>query len=79
MRRQMGRTVEHTNGRTHTASGIGGIMPVINGGQIRFVLRKLNGRGPTWARECMDRVEGFDCWLQHVQAAVQAAEREALE
>ena len=54
-------------------------MPAINQDQIRFVLDKLMLRGPTWAREFMDRVEGFDRWPQHVQAVVQAAEREALE
>ena len=54
-------------------------MPLIHQDTIRFVLRKLTLRGPTWARECMDRVEGFDRWPQQVQAAVQAAEREALE
>jgi hypothetical protein len=42
------------------------------------VLDKLNVRGPTWAQEFMDRVEGFDRRL-HVQAVVHAAEREALE
>ncbi len=53
-------------------------MAMINQDTIRFVLDKLNVRGPTW-REFMDRVEGFDLWPQHVQAVVQAAEREALE
>jgi hypothetical protein len=47
--------------------------------KIRFVFRKLTLRGPTWAREFMNRVEGFDLWPHRVQAAVQAAEREALE
>ncbi len=46
---------------------------------IRFVLDTLTLRGPPWARACMDRVEGFDLWPHHVQTAVQAAEREALE
>jgi phage/plasmid-associated DNA primase len=55
------------------------ITPVINRDKIRFVLDKLKVRGPTWAREFMDRVEGFEKWPPHVQAAVQAAEREALE
>jgi hypothetical protein len=50
-----------------------------NQDQICFVLDTLMLRGPTWAREFMDRVEGFDLWPQHVQAAMQAAEREALE
>jgi hypothetical protein len=55
------------------------ITPVINQDKIRFVLDKLKVRGPGWAREFVDRVEGFDVWPQHVQAAVQAAEREALK
>ena len=54
-------------------------MPLINHDKIRCVLDTLTLRWPTWAWECMDRVEGFDRWPQHVQAAVQAAEREALE
>jgi hypothetical protein len=54
-------------------------MPLINQDMIRLVLDMRALRGPTWAREFMDRVEGFDVWPQHVQAAVQAAEREALE
>jgi hypothetical protein len=54
-------------------------MAVINQDTIRFVLDTFNVRGPTWAREFMENVEGFDRWPQHVQAAVQAAEREALE
>ncbi len=73
------RNVEHTHGTTHDAPGIGGIMPVMNQDTIRCVLRKLSLRGPTWVRACMDQVEGFDRWPEHVQAAVQAAEREALE
>ncbi len=52
---------------------------MINQEKIRFVLDKLNVRGPTWARAFMHQVEGFGRWPQHVQAAVQAAEREALE
>jgi hypothetical protein len=54
-------------------------MPMINGDQTRFVCDTLNGRGPPWARACMGQVEGFDRSPQHVQAAIQAAEREALE
>jgi hypothetical protein len=54
-------------------------MPVINQDQIRVVLDTRTLCGPSWAREFIDRVEGFDHWPQHVQAAVQAAEREALE
>lgn len=77
--RQGGWNSKSNWGGMHDALGIGGIMPVINQDTIRFVLDKLNVRGPTWAREFMDRVEGFDQWPQHVQAAVQAAEREALE
>ena len=65
--------------RMQEAPGVRGIMPLINQDTIRFVLDKLKLRGPMWARACMDRVEGFDRWPQHVQAAVQAAEREALE
>ncbi len=79
MRRQVGHTVEHTHGRPHDAPGIGGIMPLINWDQIRFVLRKLKVRGPTWARECMEQGEGFERWPHHVQVAVQAAERDADE
>ena len=65
--------------RMQEAPGVRGIMPSSNQDTIRFVLRKLNVRGPTWAPECMDRVEGFDRWPQHVQAAVQAAKRDADE
>jgi hypothetical protein len=54
-------------------------MPVINQDQIRVVLDTRTLRGSAWAREYMDRVEGFEKWPQHVQAAVQAAEREALK
>jgi hypothetical protein len=54
-------------------------MPLINWDQIRFVLRKLKVRGPTWARECMEQGEGFERWPHHVQVAVQAAERDADE
>jgi len=54
-------------------------MAMINQDTIHFVLDTLMLRGPTWAQACIDRVEGFECWPQHVQAAVQAAEREALE
>jgi hypothetical protein len=53
-------------------------MPVINQNKIHFVLDKFALRGPTWAREFMNRIEGFALWSQHVQA-VQAAERVALE
>ncbi len=61
------------------APGVRGIMLSSNYDKIRFVFRKLTLRGPTWAQEFMNRVEGFDLWPHHVQAAVQAAEREALE
>ena len=54
-------------------------MPVINGDTIRVVLDMRTVRGTTWARAFVDRVEGFGLWPQHVQAAVQAAERKALE
>jgi len=54
-------------------------MSVINQDTIRFVLDKLNLRGSAWTWEFMDHVEGFDRWPHHVQAAVQAAEQEALE
>jgi hypothetical protein len=52
-------------------------MPVINEDQIRGVLDPRTLHGPTWCA-WMNRVEGFERWPQHVQAAVQAAEREAL-
>lgn len=54
-------------------------MPLIDPDTIHFVLDTRMLRGPTWARACMDRVEGFALWLHHVQAAVQAAERDADE
>ncbi len=54
-------------------------MSMNNRNKIRCVLDKRNLRGPTGAWEFMDQVEGFERWPQHVQAAVQAAEREALE
>ncbi len=73
------RNVEHTHGSTHDAPGVRGIMPLINQDMIRCVLDTRTLRGPTWARACIDRVEGFDLWPHHVRAAVQAAEREALE
>jgi hypothetical protein len=47
--------------------------------QIHFVLDTRTLCGLSWAREFMAQVEGVDHWPQHVQAAVQAAEREALE
>jgi hypothetical protein len=54
-------------------------MAMINQDMIRFVLDTRTLRGPTWARECMARVEGFERWPQQGQAAVQAAERDANE
>ena len=83
--RQVGSNSEINRERKHGATGVSipsltrNLRPVINQDKIRLVLDKLNVRGPTWAREFMDRVEGFAYWPQHVQAAVQAAEREALE
>ncbi len=77
--RQEGRNVKTTWGSTHDAAGVHGIMPVITGDTIRVVRDTRTVRGTTWARAFVDRVEGFDRWPQHVQAAVQAAEREALE
>jgi hypothetical protein len=54
-------------------------MLVINGDKIRYVLDTLTLRGLPCTRACMDQVEGLDRWRQQVQAAVQAAERGALE
>ncbi len=64
--------------RKDDTADVRGIMPVINQNKIHFVLDKFALRGPTWAREFMNRIEGFALWSQHLQA-VQAAERVALE
>jgi hypothetical protein len=83
--RQVGSNSENEHERKHDAGSVSpppvtrNLRPVINQDKIRFVVDKLTLRGPTWAREFMERVEGFEKWPQHVQAAVQAAEREALE
>jgi len=76
---QGGRNVEHTHGRTHDAPSVHGIMALIDQDTIRCVLDTRTLCGPTWVQECIGRVEAFDLWPHHVQAAVQAAEREALE
>ncbi len=44
---QGGRNVEHTQGSTHDAPGVHGIMTVVNGDTIRCVLDTRTLRGPT--------------------------------
>ncbi len=51
--------------------------PVINQEKVQFVLDKLPIRGAAWAREFMDRVEGFDAWPKYVRQFVETAEQEA--
>jgi hypothetical protein len=68
-----------SNGYHAREHGASSSAPYITSEKITFVLEKIPVRGSAWAREFMDRVEGFDRWPQRVQAAVQAAEREALE
>ncbi len=50
----------------------------INPDQLRFVLDQLPKRGPRWARQHMEQVEGFDRWPWNVRRAVQEAERASL-
>jgi hypothetical protein len=50
------------------------LIPVINKEKIRLVLEKLPDRGPEWARNLMEQVEGFDKWPAHVQQQVRQAE-----
>ncbi len=55
------------------------VTPRINKEKIDFVLDQLPKRGPVWARDYMERVEGFERWPRRVQQAVLDAEREAAQ
>jgi hypothetical protein len=49
------------------------LIPRITPEKIEFVLDQLPKRGPAWAREYMDRIEGFAHWPKRVQQKVLGA------